>query len=144
MTVTGYGIYQVTSDSMEPILPVDSYLLVKKTTVEKLQLDDIILFETRKSIGNTLLTERVNVIHYFAGINESGTVQTYSEASTPNEYDEWGTQTTPYFVTSDDIKGELVTLVETRTLWMVGVAFVGVMLPAFWAFSPKSKGTDLF
>jgi len=54
-TLLGYEIYNVTSGSMEPELPIGSVVYVQKVAPETVQKDDIIAF----SMDNEVVTHRV-------------------------------------------------------------------------------------
>jgi len=109
--VFGVGFYRVGSDSMEPEIRVNDYIIAKRPNVNTLMDGDIIIFETNAQLTGAPITQKIVVIHYFGYIDSEGHVLTYREANKdlPSDdnakYDVWGTESTPYYVTADNIKG---------------------------------------
>lgn len=109
--VFGVGYYRVNSPSMDPTLQVNDYVIAVRVDVNNLEEGDIILFNTKRQIGDLEMVEKIFVIHYFGYMNEEGHIFTYPEAnkelaaSDPLKYDSWGTKTNPYYVSRGDIVG---------------------------------------
>lgn len=130
LRVTGYGIYHVESDSMTPVLEVSDYVWVKQASLAELSPGDIIVFETKVQRTSVPVTEQVVVIHYFETV-DNGSVLTYSEANKnepeTEKYDTWGTASSPYQVTEDDILG-IYSRTLNLTAWGLGLFAGGVLL----------------
>jgi len=109
--VFGVGFYRVGSDSMEPEIRVNDYIIAKRPKIDTLTDGDIIIFETNAQLTGAPITQKIVVIHYFGYIDDEGHILTYREANKdlPSDdsakYDVWGTESTPYYVTADNIKG---------------------------------------
>ncbi len=120
--IFGIGIYRIETASMEPVLMVNDYIVAEKVTVAELQADDIIVFKTKAQLTGAPITEEVIVIHYFGYVDIDGHIYTYRHdhynylESDPLKYDTWGTETTPFFVTSDDLIGRHIKTIESASL----------------------------
>ena len=122
LDVVGFGLYRVKTDSMEPTLMVNDFIVAQKVKVDDLQSDDIIIFETKVQLGPAPITQTIVVIHYFGYKDDAGYIYTYNqanfyiEASDPLKYDVWGTESTPYYVTSSDLIGRHRRTIHTASL----------------------------
>lgn len=124
--VFGVGYYRVTSASMEPTIMVNDYVLARRVKVSELEEGDIILFNTKRQIGNIEMVEKIFVIHYFGYIDDEGHIFTYQESkkdlasNDPLKYDEWGTPTRPYYVTSSDLIGRHYQTIKSNEVMASG------------------------
>ncbi len=73
----GTSILHVVTGSMEPTIPVDDFIIVKKTDVNSLEKDDIIAFYSENPNTKGLM-----VIHRIMQINEDGSFVTKGDANT--------------------------------------------------------------
>lgn len=109
--VFGVGYYRVDSASMDPTIKVGDYVLANRVNADELDSGDIILFNTKRQVGDLEMVENIFVIHYYGYTNNEGQILTYSEKNKDlpvddmTKYDKWGTETRPYYVTSKDLVG---------------------------------------
>ena len=83
--VLGYSIFRVMTGSMEPEIPEDSMLLVKKTPPEDIQPGDIItFFSPDPSLGGAVNTHRVVEVE-----KESGTLLFITKGDANPAADRW-------------------------------------------------------
>ena len=109
--VFGVGYYRVDSASMDPTIKVGDYVLANRVNIDELDSGDIILFNTKRQVGDLEMVENIFVIHYYGYTNDEGQIFTYSEKNKDlpvddlTKYDKWGTESHPYYVTSKDLVG---------------------------------------
>lgn len=141
--LTGYGVYRVESDSMEPVLNIQDVVLVKRVDVESLEPKDIIIFETNYQKTSVPITERVVVIHYFESFN-NGNINTYSEENINDDesytLDKWGTSSSPYDVSEDDLIGVFIQTINIY-YWLVGLFTLGTLLIIYQYYSNKDPNS---
>lgn len=138
--LTGYGVYRVSSDSMEPVLNVSDFILVKQSKLSDLESGDIIVFETRYQQTSVPITERVVVIHYFA-YEENQQIYTYSEMNKTDAgfiLDEWGTTSSPYVVTETDLIGSYIRTFQMGP-WLMGILSIGLSLIVYRYYAVKQS-----
>lgn len=117
ISLFGVGFFRVTSPSMDPVLKVNDYVIARKAKVADLNEGDIIIFHTHAQLTGVPITENIIAIHYFGYVDENDHILTYSEQhatladDNPDKYDRWGTESTPYYVSEDDLIGK-----HTQTL----------------------------
>lgn len=98
MDVFKIRLYTISTGSMEPVLPVGSLVLVKKTDVSKLKVDDIITFYADVNLDG----QKEVVTHYVADIRQENgqtVIRTKREAAV--FFDSW-------HVSEDDVIGTYV------------------------------------
>ena len=67
--IMGYYTFRILTGSMEPEIPTDSFVIVKKTPAQELQKGDVISFYSRDpKLGGAVNTHRVNEVT----LNENG------------------------------------------------------------------------
>ena len=60
VSIFGFSVFRVVSDSMEPAIPVGALILNKQTDIENIQIGDIICFRSMESYMNgNIVTHRV-------------------------------------------------------------------------------------
>lgn len=118
--VFGVGYYRVESASMDPTIKVGDYVLANRTNLEEIDSGDIILFNTKRQVGDLEMVENIFVIHYYGYTTDDGHILTYSEKNKdlPSEdmdkYDKWGTEVHPYYVTSKDLVGKYLDTINSN------------------------------
>lgn len=117
--VFGVGWYRVVSDSMEPLILVDDFIIVTKDTdVDNFEDGDIIVFETHFR-NNQGIYMHGAMTHHFYKVDEHGHILTYPHSQAhlePHErvIDKWYKPFgEDYFVTEDDIIGRHTTTLKT-------------------------------
>ncbi|MBN3491194.1 S24 family peptidase [Acholeplasma equirhinis] len=115
--VAGFGWYRVVSDSMEPVIMVDDYIVVvRKNDPENLVEGDIIVFETWFWHNNAYSKDVVT--HHFGGFTEEGYILTYPHSQHDKEdkiYDEWKKGPGQiYNLTVDDLLGVHVLTIKSN------------------------------
>lgn len=130
INVIGIGWYRVVSPSMEPIIRVNDFIVVKsKHDATGLVDGDIIVFETylRNNKGKY---EKIIVTHHFYKIDEEGKIWTYphskydipEEDRNPYDYDTWYQASgLEYIVTENDLVGIHINTIKTKGL----IEFIG-------------------
>jgi len=114
--VVGFGWYRVVSNSMEPLIMVDDYIIVTKIDdINTLEEGDIIVFETYFYHNGSYSKDVVT--HHFGGFDEEGYVKTYPHKEHDKEvkqYDVWRKSAGQiYNLTVDDLIGIHVTTVQS-------------------------------
>ncbi len=123
--VFGVGYYRVSSPSMDPTIRVNDYVLARRVNVDDLEEGDIILFNTKRQIGDLEMVEKIFVIHYYGYMSDEGVIYTYSEANKhmatddESKYDRWGTESNPYYVTASDVVGVHYQTIESSNVMSV-------------------------
>lgn len=60
VSIFGFSVFRVVTDSMEPAIPVGALILNKETDIEKIQVGDIVCFRSLESYMNgNIVTHRV-------------------------------------------------------------------------------------
>src|SRR5690606_1373582 len=89
--VMGFGWYRVVSNSMEPLIMIDDYIIaIRKDEPSELEEGDIIVFETY-FFHNGAYSKDV-VTHHFGGFTEEGYILTYPHSQVDEDdkvYDTW-------------------------------------------------------
>lgn len=95
--VLGYSVFRVLSGSMEPTIPVDSLVVVKRVEAEKIKEDDVISFYSQDpSLGGFVNTHRV-----FSVENSQGNLSFTTKGDANHGPDRYG-------VASKDLIGKVV------------------------------------
>ena len=118
INVIGIGWYRVVSPSMEPIIRVNDFIVVKsKHDATGLVDGDIIVFETylRNNKGKY---EKIIVTHHFYKIDEEGKIWTYPHSKYDTWYQASGHE---YIVTENDLVGIHINTIKTKGL----IEFIG-------------------
>lgn len=119
--VFGVGWYRVVSSSMEPIIRIDDYIVVKKIdNTDNLEDGDIIVFET--FFYNNGKYQKAIVTHHYYQTDELGHIITYPHSQfnlseEERRYDSWRKSSSEeYFVTSNDLVGLKTKTLKTKEL----------------------------
>lgn len=95
--VLGYSVFRVLSGSMEPTIPVDSLVVVKRVEAEKIKEDDVISFYSQDpALGGFVNTHRV-----FSVENSQGNLSFTTKGDANHGPDRYG-------VASKDLIGKVV------------------------------------
>lgn len=93
MDLYGFSTYLVTTDSMVPVIPVNSYIVVKEVDPNELEVGDIITFYSHKDVNldgkdNDVLTHYVADIQPYEGDDHS--IKTHAIGKDEvSEWDHW-------------------------------------------------------
>lgn len=90
VSVCGYSLFQVATGSMEPEYSVGTLLVVKKTPISQIEVDDIVNFRSKDAgILGQMITHRVIAIHKGADgsvfLETKGDANQYPDASYVSE-----------------------------------------------------------
>ena len=131
--VFGYRILQVITDSMQPTIPSQTCIIIKKTNPEDIKVGDIITFVSEApDIRGFLNTHRVHEVHFDEATGQPYYI-TIGDASTEPD---------PYFVDAEQVIGTYVGELPFGELLFKAIQFLGdqvnyfvvVMLPLFFCF----------
>lgn len=97
VSVFGFSVFRVVSDSMEPAIPVGALILSHETDIEKIEVGDIICFRSYESyMNNQIVTHRV------VGITEqNGDIALRTRGDSNNSED-------GFFVTRNNLVGKVI------------------------------------
>ena len=131
--VFGYRVLQVVTDSMQPTIPSQTCIIIKKAEKEDIKVGDIITFVSESpEIKGFLNTHRVHEIHYDEATGEPYYITIGDASSEPD----------PYFVDYEQVVGTYVGELPFGELLFKAIRFLGdqvnyfvvVMLPLFLCF----------
>lgn len=127
--VAGYSVRKILTESMEPVIPAESYIFVKKVSVDDINVGDVIMFYSDDpQIKDMLNTHRVvNIIE-----KEDGDKEFVTKGDNNTVEDK-------YHVMSDKVVAKYernlsVLTTIMRILSIPGVFFAIVVIPAAFLF----------
>ena len=99
VSIFGFSVFRVVSDSMEPAIPVGALILNKQTDIETIQIGDIICFRSMESYMNgNIVTHRVVDIKTI-----DGKIALTTRGDSNNSEDS-------YYVVADNFIGKVVAI----------------------------------
>jgi len=97
VSIFGFSIFRVVSDSMEPAIPVGALILNQETDIEKIQVGDIVCFRSMESYMNgNIVTHRVVDIKTI-----DGKIALTTRGDSNNSEDS-------YYVVADNLIGKVI------------------------------------
>jgi len=97
VSIFGFSVFRVVSDSMEPAIPVGALILNQETDIEKIQVGDIVCFRSMESYMNgNIVTHRVVDIKTI-----DGKIALTTRGDSNNSEDS-------YYVVADNLIGKVI------------------------------------